>query len=369
MLRRFTFVLAASVAASAPSKLDHVLAAARLGPAWSCSTNASCHWNASAWNREPCFPGCAPRRQNKESSDHHPGLSVVIAWCCEPLAWLWTIEWQGQLVDIWLYDKCGERCDAPAAEVARLRSAAAVRGVRVHVEALQEPGRHRCKMTTDECGAHLIHLTMQYSNLTRGVMFVQGGGDHLDTEAAMIADWASKHSGRVPDTYIPLVGTFLHPDSWCGHRNPGCLPAWSQPLFGTYEDLAALERHGHYSRAAFYVSRTVIRQRPWQFYSTAWEIVRNSSLCNFWSHNECCGSRDPAECDTSRAEVQSTAIFPIPDSDVCSTSEPLACSRPCLCLEHLWAAIFCQPCETPLKRLDPRIPYNAARNSSALVHR
>ena len=45
------------------------------------------------------------------------------------LAWLWTIEWQAQLVDIWVYDKCGERCDAPTAEVARLRSAAAVRGV------------------------------------------------------------------------------------------------------------------------------------------------------------------------------------------------------------------------------------------------
>ncbi len=44
--------------------------------------------------------------------------------------------------------------------------------IEVHVIDANEPGRSAC-MSTDECGAYLMHLTHNYNQLTDGVIFMQ----------------------------------------------------------------------------------------------------------------------------------------------------------------------------------------------------
>ena len=203
---------------------------------------------------------------------------------------------------------------------------------------MNEPGRSSC-MSTDECGPYLAHLVDRYDSLTDGIFFMQPDLRHTPSAAVQqIMDWSHEHS-IAPVSYFPL-GT----KQGAGGNPSACLKKWTETLFSPGAEIENTRRSGSYRNGIFYVSRLVVRQRPFAFWKSLYDIVNTTEMCA------------PKFGPCILEEQRALRVPPRPPDKVCN-SGPYDCGKSCNTLEHVWSQMLCQPCHNRHKNEDPRYPW------------
>ena len=245
-----------------------------------------------SYNNMACFSGCAPLNASmKDDGDSPPDgsrwgpgtLSVVIPWCCESdhQFILRDIDFKGHLRELFVYQKCassGKACVAPTRESLTADIGANEPGdvakLRIHILDMQEPGRRHC-MSTDECGAYLLHMTSKYDSLTDGIFFMQGDPEHFIIKSSVqrVVDWVHT-AGVAPIAFYPLGSK-----KGAGGDPVTCLRAWQHLLFDHDGQEASAWRTGNYRNGIFYASRLVVRQRPRAFWHGLFSAINITEWC------------------------------------------------------------------------------------------
>jgi len=221
-------------------------------------------------------------------------------------------------------------------------------------------------MSTDECGAYLMHLTSSYDDLTDGVFFMQPDPRHTPAPSIQqIVDWTHKN-GIAPVGFIPLgddgqghmfpvVGQQYHEQE---ARVQECLELWQDTLFNG-EKVSTIRRSGAYKNGIFYVSRLVVMQRPLVFWEQVHGIINRTQMC---------ASVVPTRHGVCVAEDHRPFVIDPPSEKYCKGGVGI-CFHSCNTLQHVWGQFFCQPCHNLRKDIDPRIPWvNFSKVSNLLLH-
>ena len=220
----------------------------------------------------------------------------------------------------------------------------ALRALDIRVVPLIEPGRgyptglHQMRppYSTDEVGAYLHHISRSYDDLADGTFFVHGHVHGGYDAAVRTMDWTAS-SGVAPQTYF---GTTRDTDTRVRWRR-GMPVALGVPV----NDAMRKPRGGNYRNGEFYASRLSIRRRPRSWFAQAFGIVDRDARC---------------------ADVYNGIPRPsLPAPFEQFNNRSFKCPWPRKyggsgAVEGYWNVFFCEPCLTPHRDPDVRIPWSEA---------
>ena len=219
----------------------------------------------------------------------------------------------------------------------------ALRALDVRVVPLIEPGRGyptgprgRANMfySTDEAGAYLHHIARSYDDLADGTFFVHGHVHGGYDAAVRTMDWTAA-SGVAPQTYF---GTTQDTDTRVQRGMPVALGV-------SVNDAMRKPRGGNYRNGEFYASRLSIRRRPRSWFAQAFEIVDRDARCSDVYN------RIPRPSLPAPFEQFNNRSFTCPWPRKYGGSGAI---------EGYWNVFMCEPCLTPHRDPDVRIPWSRA---------
>ena len=271
---------------------------------------------------------CAPAPEPNATAR---GIDVIVTHCCERLGWIQHLvaEYPRAIASVFIHSKCtGLKRAPPKCGLAGGEDFSGA-PVPVVAEAVADPAAR----STDECGGYVHHFARRADRAGRGVVgsLALHGAPQAHWNATLVR--ALLALAARPASAPVLARLFFSVNQrYYEHRKFGgalrtvageCMrslvragdPARndSRGAAALYADLPSLAT---FSNGQFFVGAAAFRRRRAEIWPRAREWLFSET-----ARRECPGSR-----------------------------------RECTMLEHLWAAVLCEPCLSPPRHMDLRLP-------------